>query len=83
MARTKRNLRGQDGDEQRQKQYLKPRSLSKSEKPAAVKFQALACLFLKKDPRRHWDCASFKTKDAKVSHIKQHIYPKRTTPHQN
>lgn len=81
MATTKRKLQGQNGDNERQEQRIKVRALPRNEKPATVKVQPLACPFFKKNPRRHWDCVNFKTKDAKISHIKQHIYRKHTRPH--
>lgn len=41
--------------------------------------QLLACPFFKKDPRRHWDCASWK--DDTVSHVKQHIFRSHFMPY--
>lgn len=64
--------------------YLAPRKRQfppKGKSPHFDKSRTLACPFFKKDPRRHWDCANFKAKDSKISHVKQHIYRKHTRPH--
>lgn len=61
----------------------KRRSLSKVKSPASTRPRPLplACPFFKKDPRRHWDCASYKANNSKLSHVKQHIYRSHNRPY--
>lgn len=66
-------------DEEDHTRPIKRRVSSKVESPGLGK--PLACPFFKKDPSRHWDCANFKAKYSKISHIKQHIYRTHTRPH--
>lgn len=40
--------------------------------------QGLACPFYKKDPRRYWKCARFRSN--RISHVKQHIYRSHKQP---
>lgn len=79
MAKTKRRYQGEESDDGPQEHCIKGSASPKITNPTAVRFQALACPFFKKDPARHWDCASFKT--TKISHVKQHTYRKHTRPH--
>lgn len=81
IVKTRKRSHDEQNEDAPQHPYFKRQAVPENRPSTVHKPRHLACPFFKKDPRRHWGCASFKTNNAKLSHFKQHIYRKHTMPH--